>query len=132
VITDQQAPIVHTVDVISSSTIILTWATVVIGFLPVAAAVAVSIAGVVYYVLAIYSHPAMRDWYHRRCERKVLKKKISLLKAQLLLSKYGALDQAFWDRAVNETQITLAEIRDHIDGTKSRRPRTPASQGDDV
>ena len=137
-IQDQPPAVVHTLDVVSSSTIILAWVTAFVGFLPVAAAVAVSIAGVVYYALAIYSHPAVRDWYHNRCARKVLKQKIALLRAQLALSKHDALDREFWHKIANETQITLGEIREHIDesvykrGTKSKPRQTPASQDDDA
>jgi hypothetical protein len=122
---EQSPSALHASDVVSSSAIFFTWLTAFFGLVPVFAAVVVSFAGAIYYFLAIYHHPAVRDWVQHRAEEKVLKNKVKLLKAQLALSQEDNMDREFWRKVATETEGTLKEIQEHLDARRRNfRPKS--------
>jgi hypothetical protein len=118
---EQSQPVLHTADVISSSAIFVTWLSAFFGVVPVIAAVVVSVAGAIYYALAIYYHPAVKDYFRHRAEGRVLKHKIKLLKAQIQLAKSDSMDAEFWHKMTIDSQNTLREIQEHIDARRADR-----------
>ena len=103
----------HTSDVVSASAVFITWVSAFFGWLPVAAAVLVSLVGAAYYVLSIYTHPVVKEWYRRRRMAHIIRSKIKVLNYQLQLAREGS-DAEFWRKISGETKATLGEIQEHI------------------
>jgi hypothetical protein len=110
---EQAPPVLHTVDVVSSGAIFFTWASAFFGLVPVFAAVIVSVAGAVYYFLAIFNHPAVRAWFRDRRERRIIRYKTKLLKLQLDMVRHANGDIEFWQRTADESAKILAELKAH-------------------
>jgi len=101
-------------EVVSGVAIIGTWVSSFFGYLPIAAAIVVSLAGTIYYILVISTHPEVRRWLSHRRERKIIRLKGRLLVQQLaMVRSAGGADRVFWETVATESTRVLDELKVH-------------------
>ena len=93
------------VDVGSTAAVAATWLLSIAGFIPVMAAVIVSVTAAIYYVLMISSHPSYLQWalIRRTLKTEKLRAKLFILEAN---------NKAATDIAMMEAKVKAASTRE--------------------